>query len=210
MFLFSRACPALNKLVLPPSTSQASSGSAERQAAPNCNSDTPYEHRTCAKIGGFVFDSDRELLVTEAKRCLEAAEVENSTWKWMHSPLNKGSWVLLTFETPAALQKAKQAMNAANYSHGGRRIWLDAAKTQAELRPARITHRCYTALLAEEQKKEAAETLPVEKDLKGKQVKLGGKVAAYSYKGELCWTSLASTRYGSEVCHMVKAWVESS
>ena len=70
-------------------------------------------------------------------------------------------------------------------------------------------HRCYTTLVAEEQKKDGPESIAVEKDLKGKQVKLGGQVAAYSYRGELCWTATAESRYGTEVCHMVKAWVES-
>jgi len=63
--------------------------------------------------------------------------------------------------------------------------------------------------VAEEQKKDGPESLAVEQDLKGKQVKLGGQVAAYSYRGELCWTATAESRYGTEVCHMVKAWVES-
>ena len=50
--------------------------------------------------------------------------------------------------------------------------------------------------------------MTVSKDLKGKQVKLCGKVAAYSFRGELCWTSEATSRYGNDVCHMLKAWVE--
>ena len=85
---------------------------------------------------------------------------------------------------------------------------MDAAKTKAELRPARVTHRCHTALVAEDDKKEPQDRLRVEKELKGKQVTLGGKVAAYSFHGELCWTSVAKTRYGDETCHMLKAWVE--
>ena len=136
----------LDKLVAPPSPSHGEPASAGSQAAaPNCNSDLPYEQRTCAKIGGFTFDTPRDVLISEAKRCLEAAGVDPSVWKWMHCPGAKGSWVLLTFNSAQQLQQARQAVSSSNYLHDGRRIWLDAAKTRAELRPVRITHRCYVA-----------------------------------------------------------------
>ena len=141
----------LDKLVVPAAGAEGGSGveSTARQSPPNCNSDTPYELRTCAKIGGFVFDTVRDVLLAEAKRCLQDAGIDDSEWKWMHSPNMKGSWVLLTFNTAGSLQRARQAVNASNFSHGGKRIWLDTAKTRAELLPARNTHRCYTALVAE-------------------------------------------------------------
>ena len=109
----------LDKLVPPPaSTSSAEQGvSTSASPSPNCNDDTPYELRTCAKIGGFVFDTERQELLKEAKRCLAEAGVNESDWKWMHSPHPKVSWVLLTFGSATTLHRARQAFNAANVNH---------------------------------------------------------------------------------------------
>ena len=52
------------------------------------------------------------------------------------------------------------------------------------------------------------ERLGVEKEMKGKQVKLGGKVAAFTLKGEYFWTSEATNRYSEESLQMMKGWTQ--
>ena len=47
--------------------------------------------------------------------------------------------------------------------------------------------------------------------MKGKQVKLGSEIAAFTLRGELHWTDFMSNRYSDaqEKLQMTKAWVES-
>ena len=101
---------------------------------------------------------------------MQTAGVDTSTFKWLHAVHDTGSWVLLIFLTPQALQSARAAISASRYEVGGRRLWCDAAKTRAELLPARLVHRCATALTNEEESRAADDRLPVEKVRKGKQV----------------------------------------
>ena len=99
------------------------------------------------------------------------------------------------------------AFQSKAFMHKDRKIWLDAAKTKAELKPARMIHRAHTAL--SEQEKEVSEPRQLEKNLKGKQIKMGNVVLAYSLYSELKWTSAAKARYGDESCDVMKAWIES-
>ena len=200
----------VDSLTVPAATgANSSSAPAQHPSQPaNCNSDVPYELRTCAKIGNFPYDTPKDTLVDEASKCLLTAGVDQSTFKSLHAVHAKGSWVLLTFVTPQALQAARLAISAANYEYGGRKLWCDAAKTRAELLPARLIHRCFTALSNEESSRPEPDRLAVEKVIKGKQVKLGGKVFAFTRKGELYWTSAASERYSAETLQMLKGWIE--
>jgi len=51
--------------------------------------------------------------------------------------------------------------------------------------------------------------MAVEKNVKGKQVKVGRDLAAFTLNEQLKWTSFAKNRYGSEKCEILRAWVES-
>jgi len=51
--------------------------------------------------------------------------------------------------------------------------------------------------------------MEVEKNMKGKQLKVGRDIAAFTLNGQLKWTSFAKNRYGSEKCEMIRAWVDS-
>ena len=155
-----------------------------------------------------IYEMSKTLVEAEARKCLEQAGVNMGFFKWLHAVHDKGSWVLLTFVSPEALQTARQAVSASTFTFGGRKLWCDAAKTRAELLPARLVHRCATALTDTESSREEGDRLSVEKIMKGKQMKLGGKVAAFTLKGELFWTSEATTCYSEDSLKMMKGWIQ--
>ena len=202
----------LDKIVVPTPTGNGSSTTPPTHLASpnvpvNANADIPYEQRTVAKIGGFAFDTPAAEMCDFAKAKLEVAGVNADNYSNLHSPHAKGSWLLLTFSTAKALQDARMTFQARKFESNGRKIWLDAAKTRAELRPARLIHRAFTAI--SDQEKDKTDTMDVEKNLKGKQVKVGQEVAAYTLNSELKWTTFARQRYGEETCDVLRAWVES-
>ena len=203
----------LDRIVVPTpgeagSSSNMPTNSASPQVPVNANADIPYELRTIAKIGGFVFDTPAAEMCDFAKAKLTEAGVSPESYSNLHSPHQKGSWLLLTFSTPKALQDARMALQARAFECKGRKIWLDAAKTKAELLPARLIHRAFTAISEQETGKDDAKG--VEKNLKGKQVKVGNEIAAYTLNSQLKWTTFARQRYGEETCDVLRAWAESS
>ena len=146
--------------------SASSAGAAARMA--NANSDdTPYHLLVVAKIGGFVQATAAEQILSKCRTELAAAGVDASTYKHLHCPRSKGSWCLLTFDTPANLANAKMAFQARKVVHAGRTIWLDAAKTRAELLPSRLVHRAHTSVSSCEEERDG-EKLELQKDMKGK------------------------------------------
>ena len=206
----SEQADILDKITLPVPQNNSSSGpgsNSNSQSVANTNPDIPYEQRTVAKIGGFQFDTPDKDMVSFASEKLTEAGVLADAYRHLHCPFTKGSWVLLTFSCPSQLQDARMAFQSKAFVHNDRKIWLDAAKTKAELKPARIIHRAYTAL--SEQEKEVSEPQQLEKNLKGKQIKMGKLVLAYSLYSELKWTTAAKERYGPENCEILKAWIES-
>ena len=160
-----------------------------------------------AKIGGFVYDTLAQEMIDFAKAKLGEAGVAPDSFRHLHSPMDKGSWLLLTFSSPELLQDARMAFRSHAFECNGRKIWLDAAKTKAELRPARLIHRAFTAVTEEEATQPVK--MEVEKNMKGKQLKVGRDIAAFTLNGQLKWTSFAKNRYGSEKCEILRAWVES-
>ena len=200
----------LDKIVVP-DEGPVGASSSKRQAAPpaNANPDVPYEQRTVAKIGNFVYDTPGNEMTSFAASKLAEIGFTADHYKHLHSPHEKGSWLLLTFASPKLLQDARMAFQARSFTHNDRKIWLDAAKTRAELKPARIIHRAFTALSEEE--KELDEPKELEKNLRGKQIKLkgGNTVLAYTLNSELKWTNAAKQRYGDEQCDVLQAWIQS-
>ena len=170
----------------------------------------PHEQRTLATIGGFQWNTAGADLVKLATECLERAGVPSSDFKFLHAPRDPGSIVSLVFTGPHKLQEARLAVKCSKYSHGSRTIWLDAAKTREELRPARLVHRAAEAILNLENGLSENDRRKVEKVMSGKQVKAGGTVMGYTYQGNWIWAQAAVTRYDSSSLEMVKAWIESS
>ena len=206
----SEQAAILDKIVTPgnhESTGSSSNSASVSHTAPNANSDVPYELRTVAKIGGFEYDTPSKDMVTFASEKLAEAGVSSETFRHLHCPFQKGSWLLLTFTSPSALQDARMALQSKAFLHNDRKIWLDAAKTRSELKPARIIHRAFTAL--SEQEKELTDPSVLEKNMKGKQIKMGKTVLAFTLNSELKWTTAAKQRYGEEPCELMKAWIES-
>ena len=206
---FKQQSDTVDKLLTP--NRGWSTGAGSSQGAPagmaNANSDdTPYHLRVLAKIGGFVYDTDAEVMLTQCRMQLTDAGVHESTYKHLHCPRTKGSWCLLTFDTPANLARARLAFQARKIVHGGRRIWLDAAKTRAELLPSRLVHRAHTCVSSSEEER-ADGKLVLEKDMRGKQLKAGRHVLGYSLRGEWKWTSFSEDRYSKETLEVLTGWI---
>ena len=113
------------------------------------------------------------------------------------------------FTSPETLQEARSAVRCCATKHHGRVLWLDAAKTRDELRPARLVHRAATAIENMENKFPEPDRLAVEKVMNGKQVKAGGKVMLHTYRGNWQWSSDAADRYKPDQMQMVTGWNES-
>ena len=180
--------------------------SSGQPIAVNANLDLPYEQRVVAKIGGFLFDSPAADMLNFAKEKLAEAGIPSDRFRHLHCPHTTGSWVLLTFMKPEYLQDARMAFQSSSFRCADRKIWLDAAKTRAELKPARIIHRAYTAIT--EQEKDQTEPKTIEKNLRGKQIKTGNIVLAFTLNGQLKWTAAARARYTEETCEMLAGWIE--
>ena len=204
---FKQQSDTVDRLLTP--NANAASGSTSSQGAAsmaNANTDdVPYHLRVVAKIGGFVYDTDAEEMVSKCRTELAAAGVE-ATFKHLHCPRNKGSWCLLTFDTPANLARARMAFQARKVVHNGRSIWLDAAKTRAELLPSRLVHRAHTCVSSCEDEREG-DKLVLEKDMRGKQLKAGRQVIGYSLRGEWKWTTFSENRYAKETLDVSAAWI---
>ena len=196
----------LDKIVTPDSAA-STSGSSQRPPAANANADVPYEQRVVAKIGGFTYDSLASDMTSFAIEKLTEIGVAPDSYNHLHCPFAKGSWLLVTFEKPQILQRARMAFQSHQFTLHGRRIWLDAAKTKAELKPARLIHRAMTALT--EQEKDRQDRQDLEKVMKGKQVKMGRTVLAFTLNSELKWTTAAKERYGEDQCDLMRGWCES-
>ena len=113
---------------------------------------------------------------------------------------------MLTFDTPENLAKARLAFQAQRIEHGQRRIWLDAAKSKAELLPARLVHRAFTCVSSAEAERDGVK-IELTKDMPGKQLKTGKTVVGYSLRGEWKWSAFARERYGEELLEILGAWV---
>ena len=170
---------------------------------------TPYECRTFARMGNFPWNTPAKDLVRMAKEALTAAGVPDAHWRHLHAPRNPGSSVELEFNEAAHLQSARFAIRCAAHHVGDKVVWLDAAKTRDELRPARLTHRGAAALTDLESKRPDTSRGVVDKVMTGKQVKVANDVMGYSAYGNWIWTNAASERYDVDSLNMMKAWVES-
>ena len=95
---FQQQGDTVEKLLTPSSGPAQSQGASAPMANANCD-DIPYHLRVVAKIGGFVFDTDKQEIITTCKTALSAAGVDESTYKHLHCPRDKGSWAFLTFNT---------------------------------------------------------------------------------------------------------------
>ncbi len=161
------------------------------QAAPradeHCN-EIPYELRTDAVIGNSGWDSTSAQVLEKARARLAAANVLPEQFHALTPVVNRsdrGSLAKLQFSSPAHLQAAKLKVRATNVQGlSGRSLWVDAAKTPRELKPARVVHRIAECLVDLELAREAADRITIEKVMGGKRViSIAGKIG-FTCRGE--------------------------
>ena len=196
------------KKQVPSGTPQATGPSSSAAPIDNSNAATPYECRTIARMGNFPWNTPATELVRMAKDSLAKAGVPDAHWRHLHAPRDPGSSVELEFNDACNLQSARLAIRCSAERVGDKFVWLDAAKTRDELRPARLTHRGATALSDLESKRPEDARGNVEKVMTGKQVKVAGDVMGYSAYGQWEWTRAAHGRYDEDSLKVIKAWIE--
>ena len=186
--------------------SSASSQQGGVQAAP----DTPYEQRTHAVLGGLGWDEPAARLMQTANNTLTKAGVDPTTYSAVTAIVTRndeGSTVQLVFRSPAELSAAKLQVRAAQCKGwSGKNVWLDAKKSRAEMKPARLVHRIAQVLQDFEDSRPDKQVL--EKNMIGKNVKIPAGQLGWSRAGAWIWTNLAKTRYTTEQLDIAKSYAE--
>ena len=139
-----------------------------------------------ARIGRIGWDSDENELVAAANRILLLAKVNPDTYHsvsaitWSNG---KGSSAQLCFVTQYDLQVAKQRITALKYTVDGQseRVWLDFAKTKAELRLGRVINRAAQYL----QDVFTGKGHELNVDKRRREITVNNKRIAWVIKGEL-------------------------
>ena len=168
----------------------------------------PPEKRPYARIGNLGWDPDSQLLLTRATDVLEQAGVEKKDYSCLAAVRTKGSIVSLTFQDPRKLQDAKRRIRTLGIKQDGldKPVWLDVEKSFQELKPARVINRAHD--LIEDLESRRDDPQAVEKIMNGKQINLGGKIVAWSFRGALTWANIGIKRYSEEERQQVTAFAE--
>ena len=114
----------------------------------------------------------------------------------------------MSFPTPQALRQAKESIyalkekfksDAENYD------WLDARKTRNELRPNRLTHKAFDAVMMLEEK--AGSSLD---DLKGKQLLFKKESIGFVSHGQWKWLDHAGSRFSAQDLQWAEGYVNNT
>lgn len=155
------------------------------------------EARVVARIGGLGWDSTPEDLHRAATEVLTEAGILPNAHGAVAAVLNRagrGSSAETVFTNDGSLQTARIAVRALRKELvPGRYVWLDAARTRAELRPIRALHRAADIL----QDVEAArpDRLPITRDAGARAVSAGGQRVFQVARDQLIWTPAGARRY---------------
>ena len=116
-----------------------------------------------------------------------------------------GSAVGVFFHQPTMLAAASAAvLNLRLVVTGSERpVWLMAKKEHAELKPNKVTHRLGDYLT--QLKKDKGTNKVVRKRLDAKFVEVGGKLAAFTYQGNVKFTSHGGAWFTDEEMQVAKA-----
>lgn len=200
--------------------SLATSSSAARRVSAG---EPPYETRTDAVLmnvlpmpTGIMNDDERRLRKEEvfkaAKEELMRLDVLQEWYGGSLAAMHNGKGATLSFDSHGHLQAARAKVNAANkviatLPNGHEvKMFLDAAKTRSELRPALLCHRA-ADILHDLEKEKGQSALIIFKDMKGKTVKVGTERFGYSLNGVWQWTAAAGRRYSADELYMAQAYI---
>ena len=166
------------------------------------------ENRRYARIGNLGWDAESDVLLPRAKEMLEKAGIPATDYDCMSAVRTKGSVVSLTFKEASKLQDARRQMRCIGHTYEGLNgaVWLDVEKSRRELAPARLIHKATDMITDLEAARE--DKKPVEKIMNGKQIKVGGILAAWSFRGALQVSRFAEGRYSEEERQQVLAFAE--
>ena len=176
--------------------------------------DIPWELPTNAIIGYIGWDTCGADLVKYASTLLSELDVKAEQWYALRAITNKedkGSMCAVSFTSAEVLKRAKCSCHRAQ-KRGltGKIVWIDAAKTRTERRPARVVKRALPLLIDAESEKEEGNRLQLTEDVAAKQIKCAQGMVMYTYHGEVKWTKLAENRYARHDRDYIKAYAEST
>lgn len=176
---------------------RAVEGLEARFAALLADGGVAKEARVVARIGGLGWDATPEALQRAATQVLAEAGIPPNAHGAVAAVLNRagrGSSAETVFTNDGSLQTARIAVRALRKEIvPGRTVWLDAARTKAELRPVRALHRAADVL----QDIEAArpDRLAITREVGGRSVSAGGHRVFQVAKDQLIWTPAGTRRY---------------
>ena len=174
---------------------------------PNANSAPRYEERVLARVGNLGWDTPEAEIIQRCKQVLLTCGVSEATVRAVTAPRRTGSQAEVLFTSGAHLQEAAQLVKQKGIRIVETKVvWLDVAKTRAELKPSRIVHRVaeifgdFEAVKAPDQRRE------ILKDLARKRVKVGGVRVMFTLYGELKWTEQAKSMFTQEQLTMAEGF----
>ena len=205
-----QALAAISAAGPPPGLASSSSAASLSHGGAQVTPDTPYEQRTHVVLGGLGWDETAARLMQVANSTLTTAGVDATTYGAMTAIVTRndeGSTVQLVFRSASELSAAKLLVRAAQCKGwSGKNVWLDAKKSRAEMKPARLVHRITQVLQDFEDSKPDKQAL--EKNMIGKNVRIPAGQLGWSRAGAWIWTNLAKTRYTTEQLDIAKSYAE--
>ena len=190
-------------------TGKGGEGKGGGKSFASSSNDPAYESRTRAVFMNFM--APPAAIMNDDERRQRKEEAFNTAkeelgkvgipaeWYDNLAALHNGKGAEMDCDSHGHLQAARSKVSLANKVVGqassGHRLtmFLDVAKTKSELRPSFLTHRASDIICDIE--KERDDPVEVQKDMRGKCLKVGNKRVGYSLGGVWMWTVFAVQRY---------------
>ena len=155
-------------------------------------------------MGNLGWDDDSEVLRTRATEVLRACGIATESYTCLGTHREKGSMVDFRLEDPTIANDLQLKVGALRKSFlaDGKKVWLSNKKTSEERKFAKVIHRAHELIC------QHIQPTRVEKVIVGKQIKIDGRVAAYTYKSQLQWSPASHPLLDSHIRDEIKAYAE--
>ena len=159
--------------------------------------EVPYEQRSTAICGNLGEPTSATVCAERARAILLEVGVPADDIKAVAATRRvRANMAEISFADPATLRAAKLKVDIlAKTLSGDRPVWLDAARTRAERRPVRLTHRAYDAL---RRTTAGAVYDDFEKDTKNLVLKKGAVIIGYATARDWAWTTESKDHFSEQ------------
>ena len=152
-----------------------------------------------AVLGNLGWDLNADQLLSRARQTLAEAKIEESEWSLLSCLRTPGSTVRLRFNEADALadNKTKIRVLSKVWRNDGKPVWMDAQKSDAELKPNRVLNRASSLV---QQTLEAKGSSAVVEVQRGgfRRLKISGEIVATVSMMGLKWTEKAPSHLSRE------------